>query len=157
MQRYARTRADVAGDPNNPDISIAWKYLWTAKDTWPGSEQDLGATGALYNLTMDPFENTTCCSTALLVAVVMDFNKSIVDFPSKKRIPGGASNDWRPNLQRPADPVPLPDMKKLPQVKSMGVDRATGSSADATPGIGNQRRRVHAAARRRAKRESPDV
>jgi arylsulfatase len=30
-----------------------------AKDTWLGSEQNLGAIGAAYNLTMDPFENTT--------------------------------------------------------------------------------------------------
>ena len=49
-------RADIGGDPNNPDLSIAWKYLWTAKDTWLGSEQNLGAIGAAYNLTMDPFE-----------------------------------------------------------------------------------------------------
>jgi len=49
-------RADIAGDPNNPDINIAWKYLWTAKDTWLGPEQPLGSIGAGYNLTMDPFE-----------------------------------------------------------------------------------------------------
>ena len=36
---------------------------------------------------------------ALIYAVVMDFNKSIVEFPNIKRSPGGASNDWRPNLQ----------------------------------------------------------
>jgi hypothetical protein len=49
-------RGDVAGDPNNPDVSIAWKYLWTAKDTWLGPEQNLGSIGSVYNLTMDPFE-----------------------------------------------------------------------------------------------------
>jgi hypothetical protein len=139
-------RADIAGDPNNPDLSIAWKYLWTAKDTWLGSEQDLGATGAVYNLTMDPFEKYDMLfngavsarlpqtspgkyagqdngwAAALIVPVVMEFNKSIVDFPSKKRVPGGASNDWRPNLQQPNNPVPLLDMTKPPQVKTMGVD-----------------------------------
>ncbi|MGB2649213.1 MAG: hypothetical protein WBC86_16665, partial [Pseudolabrys sp.] len=40
----------------NPDLNIAWKYMWTAKDTWLGSEQPLGGIGAVYNLTMDPFE-----------------------------------------------------------------------------------------------------
>jgi hypothetical protein len=35
-----------AGDPVNPDLSIAWKYLWTAKDTWLGTEQNLGAIGS---------------------------------------------------------------------------------------------------------------
>ena len=49
-------RADIAGDPSNPDLNIAWKYLWTAKDTWLGPEQNLGAIGSAYNLTMDPFE-----------------------------------------------------------------------------------------------------
>jgi arylsulfatase len=139
-------RVDVAGDPNNPDISIAWKYLWTAKDTWLGSEQDLGATGAVYNLTMDPFEKYDMLFNgavparlpqpspgryagqdngwvaALIVPVVMEFNKSIVDFPSLKRVPGGASTDWRPNLQRPDNPVPLLDMRKPPNIKAHGVD-----------------------------------
>jgi arylsulfatase len=59
---------------------------------------------------------------ALIVPVVMDFNKSIVDFPSMKRVPGGASTDWRPNLQRPDNPVPLLDMKKPPRVKTVGGD-----------------------------------
>ena len=49
-------RADIGGDPDNPDLKIAWKYLFTAKDTWLGPEQNLGGIGALYNLTMDPYE-----------------------------------------------------------------------------------------------------
>ena len=55
-ENFMGARADIAGDPNNPDLNVAWKYLWTAKDTWLGSEQDLGGIGAVYNLTMDPFE-----------------------------------------------------------------------------------------------------
>jgi hypothetical protein len=139
-------RVDLADDPSNPDLNIAWKYVWTAKDTWLGPDQNLGAVGALYNLTMDPFEKydmvfTGSVSTrlatsspgrwvgrdnswvaALIVPVVMEFNKSIVDFPNKKRVPGGASNDWRPNLQQPDNPLPLLDMKKPPQIKALGVD-----------------------------------
>ena len=61
-------------------------------------------------------------AAALIVPGVMEFNKLIVDFSSKKRIPGGASTDWRPNLQTPDNPVPLPDIKKPPQVKSIGID-----------------------------------
>ncbi len=49
-------RFDIGGDPNNDDIHIAWKYLYTAKDTWLGPTQNLGSIGSLYNLTMDPFE-----------------------------------------------------------------------------------------------------
>jgi arylsulfatase len=57
---------------------------------------------------------------ALLVPLVMEFNKSIVDYPGIKRTPGGASNDWRPDLQRPDNPVPLQDMKHPPRVRSIG-------------------------------------
>lgn len=137
-------RVCVAGDPEHPDLSIAWKYLWTAKDTWLGSEQNLGAIGAVYNLTMDPFEKYDMVFNgamsarlatsspgrwsgqhngwilALISAVVMDFNKSIVDYPNIKRSPGGASNDWRPNLQQPDNPLRLIDMKHPPTVKGSG-------------------------------------
>jgi arylsulfatase len=57
---------------------------------------------------------------ALIVPAVMEYNKSIVDFPSIKRIPGGASNDWRPDLQRPDNPVPLLDMKHPLNIKAGG-------------------------------------
>ena len=144
-ETFQGARADLAGDPNNPDLNIAWKYIATAKDTWLGPEQNLGAIGALYNLTMDPFEKydmtftgsastrlatsspgrwtgrENSWATALIVPVVMEFNKSIVDFPSKKRVPGGASTDWVPNLQRPDNPLPLLDMKKPTQVH-IGTD-----------------------------------
>ena len=55
-ENFMGARADIGGDPENPDVKIAWKYLWTAKDTWLGPTQNLGAIGACYNLTMDPFE-----------------------------------------------------------------------------------------------------
>ena len=57
---------------------------------------------------------------ALIYPVVIEFNKSIVEFPSIKRFPGGASNDLRPNLQNPENPLPLIDMKKPPRVKAGG-------------------------------------
>jgi hypothetical protein len=37
-------------------VNIAWKYLYSAKDSWLGPTQNLGSIGALYNLTMDPYE-----------------------------------------------------------------------------------------------------
>jgi arylsulfatase len=137
-------RADIAGDPINADVNIAWKYLWTAKDTWLGPEQNLGGIGAIYNLTMDPFEKYDMAFNgavpsrlaqtspgkyagqdngwvaALIVPTVMEFNKSIIEYPSIKRVPGGASTDWRPELQRPDKPVPLLDMKNPPHVKASG-------------------------------------
>jgi arylsulfatase A-like enzyme len=143
-ENFMGARQDVSGDPSNPDLNITWKYLWTAKDTWLGSEQNLGAIGALYNLTMDPFEKYDMVFNgaasarlaqsspgryagqdngwvlALIFPVVMEFNKSIADYPSIKRSPGGASNDWRPNLQDPDNPVPLLDMKNPPHIKGGG-------------------------------------
>jgi arylsulfatase A-like enzyme len=143
-ENFMGARADVAGDPSNPDLSIAWKYLWTAKDTWLGPELNLGSIGSIYNLTMDPFEKYDMVFNgamsarmpmqspgkwagqdngwvlALISPVVLDFNKSIVEFPSIKRVPGGASNDWRPDLQHPENPVPLLDMKHLPNIKGGG-------------------------------------
>jgi arylsulfatase A-like enzyme len=145
-ENFMGARTDIAGDPTNPDVNIAWKYLWTAKDTWLGPEQNLGSIGAAYNLTMDPFEKYDMVFNgavparlpqtspgryagqdnswlgALIVPVVMEFNKSIVDYPNMKRAPGGGSNDWRPDLQRPDNPVPLLDMKKSPRVKAIGAD-----------------------------------
>jgi hypothetical protein len=55
-ESFGGVRADIGGDPDSPDLKIAWKYLWTAKDTWLGPEQVLGGIGSLYNLTMDPYE-----------------------------------------------------------------------------------------------------
>jgi arylsulfatase len=49
--------------------------------------------------------------------VIIEFDKSIVDFPSIKRIPGGASNDQIPNLQNPANPAPLMDFTKPVRTK----------------------------------------
>ena len=35
-------RADIGGDPNEPWVHIAWKYLYTAKDSWLGATANLG-------------------------------------------------------------------------------------------------------------------
>ena len=129
-------RADVAGDPQNPDVSIAWKNVFTSKDTWLGPTQNSGGIGALYNLTMDPFEkydmifNGAMASRlpktspgqyagmdngwalSLTQPVLAEFDKSIVDFANIKRIAGGASNDMIPNLQNPENPLPYMDFKK---------------------------------------------
>jgi arylsulfatase A-like enzyme len=143
-ENFMGVRSDIGGDPQNDDIHIAWKYLWTAKDSWLGPNQDLGSIGAIYNLTMDPFEKydmtfngaapmralTTSpgryagqdngWALALVYPVVLEFDASIVKYPNIKRFPGGASNDIKPNLQRPEDPVPLLDMKHPPKTKGGG-------------------------------------
>lgn len=143
-ESFGGIRADVSGDPENPGLNIAWKYLYTSKDTWLGPEQDLGCCGSVYNLTMDPFEkydmmfncavSTRLPTTspgryagedngwvaALASGVMLDFNQSIIKFPSIKRVPGGASNDLKPNLQDPANPVPALDPANPPRVGGMG-------------------------------------
>ena len=135
-ETFGAVRADIGDDPKNPDVHIAWKYHFTAKDTWLGPKYELGSIGAIYNLTMDPFEKYSMSfngavssrmpqdspgkyagmdngwALALLQTVIIDFDKSIVDFPSIQRVPGGASSDQVPNLMNPKNPVPAMDLKK---------------------------------------------
>src|SRR5271157_5741798 len=95
-------RADIGGDPEEPWLNIAWKYLYTARDSWLGVDSNLGAIGATYNLTMDPYEKydmtfngaapsrvlTTSPGKyagqdngwvlALLYPVILDFDKTVM-------------------------------------------------------------------------------
>ena len=129
-ENFYGVRADIGGDPKEPWLNIAWKYLYTAKDSWLGVEANLGAIGALYNLTMDPYEKYDMTFNgaapmrvmssspgkyagqdngwvgAIISPAIIEFDKSIMKYPNIKRYPGGASNDLIPNLQRPDDPVP---------------------------------------------------
>jgi arylsulfatase len=128
---FQGARADIGGDPKEPLVNIAWKYLYTAKDSWLGSEANLGAIGATYNLTMDPYEKydmtfngaapartlTTSPGRysgqdngwvlALIEPVIVEFDKTLLKFPNIRRFVGGASNDLKPDLQHPDNPVPL--------------------------------------------------
>ena len=130
-ETYQGVRADIDGDPNEPWVHIAWKMLYTARDSWLGVDSNLGAIPALYNLTMDPYEkydmifNGAAPSTvqqaspgkyagqdngwvmALLGPVTIEFDKTIMKFPNIRRFVGGASTDLIPNLQHPEDPAPL--------------------------------------------------
>jgi hypothetical protein len=54
---------------------------------------------------------------SLVQPAIVEFDKSIVDFPSIARVPGGASNDQIPNLQHPENPVPLLDLTKPQRIK----------------------------------------
>lgn len=129
-EKFQGMRVDVGDDPETPWLRIAWKMLYTSKDTWLGPELNLGAIGSTYNLTMDPFEkydmtfngavatrNPTSSpgrysgmdngwAISLGDIPLMAFNKSIIKYPNIKRFPGGASNDLLPNLQDPENPVP---------------------------------------------------
>ena len=134
-ETFQGMRADI---DNEPDVRIAWKYLWTSKDTWLGAEMNLGAIGSTYNLTMDPYEKydmmfNGAVSTrnpttspgryagmdngwvfSLVDIPLTEFNKSIVKYPNIERFPGGASNDLKPNLQNPKNPLPY-DPTTLPK------------------------------------------
>ncbi|HEY2132390.1 MAG TPA: hypothetical protein VGH36_05370 [Acetobacteraceae bacterium] len=44
---------------------------------------------------------------ALIEKVMVDFDQSIIKFPSLQRFPGGASTDLIPNLQHPDNPLPI--------------------------------------------------
>jgi arylsulfatase len=128
---FEGARADIGGDPQQPWVHIAWKYLLTAKDSWLGSKADLGSIGALYNLTMDPYEKYDMVfngaaparvltsspgkyagedngwALSLIYPVIIDFDKSIIKYPNITRYVGGASTDPVPDLQHPENPVPL--------------------------------------------------
>jgi hypothetical protein len=134
-ETFNGARADIGGDPKEPWVHMAWKYISTAKDSWLGPTANLGAIGALYNLTMDPYEKydmifngaapmrvmTTSPGRyagedngwvlALISPVIVDFDKSIIKYPSIKRFPGGASTDLTPDLQHPENPLPLLENK----------------------------------------------
>ncbi len=135
-ENFLGMRADIGGDPAQPWVHIAWKYLYTAKDTWLGPDQNLGSIGAIYNLTMDPYEKYSMTfngavalrmpgespgkyagedngwALSLVYPVLIGFDMSIMKYPNIQRIPGGALNDLVPNLKNPGNPVPLLDPKK---------------------------------------------
>src|SRR5260221_366075 len=137
-------RVDIGDDPKEPWVHIAWKSLYTAKDSWLGSEANLGAIGATYNLTMDPYEKydmtfngaaparvlTTSPGKyagqdngwvlALIEPVILDFDKSIMKYPNIRRFPGGASNDFKPDLQHPDNPLPILKEQKEPHIGGGG-------------------------------------
>ncbi len=143
-ETFQGVRADIGGDPKEPWVNIAWKYLYTAKDSWLGSEANLGSIGALYNLTMDPYERYDMIfngaaparvltsspgrysgqdngwAGALVGSVMLDFDQSIMKYPSITRFPGGGSTDLIPNLQRPDNPAPLLNPKNLPKALATG-------------------------------------
>jgi arylsulfatase len=140
-ETFQGMRADI---DNEPDVRIAWKYLWTSKDTWLGGDVNLGAIGSTYNLTMDPYEKydmmfNGAVSTrnpttspgryagmdngwvfSLVDIPLTEFNKSIVKYPNIERFPGGASNDLKPNLQNPKNPLPY-DPTILPKTIGGGA------------------------------------
>jgi arylsulfatase A-like enzyme len=141
-ENFQGVRADIGGDPQQPWVNIAWKYLYTAKDSWLGPTQNLGSIGALYNLTMDPYEKYDMIfngaapmralssspgkysgqdngwALSLLQPVILEFDQSIIKYPSITRFPGGASNDLIPNLQHPENPLPL--LKTMPKAVPTG-------------------------------------
>src|SRR5260370_38777328 len=47
-------RVDIGGDPQAPWLNIPWKFVWPAKDSWPGRQQGLGPIPAVCNLHIDP-------------------------------------------------------------------------------------------------------
>ena len=57
---------------------------------------------------------------SLIYPVIVEFDQSIMKYPSIKRFPGGASNDLVPNLQNPENPVPLVADPSKVKVKAAG-------------------------------------
>ena len=55
-ETFQGVRADIGGDPNEPWVHIAWKYLYTAKDSWLGSSRRTWARSA--RCTTSPWTRT---------------------------------------------------------------------------------------------------
>jgi arylsulfatase A-like enzyme len=144
-ENFQGVRADIGGAADAPWLRIAWKALYTSKDTWMGPELNMGAVPSLYNLTMDPFEKYDMTfngavatrnppsspgryagmdngwAVSLVDIPLQEFNKSIIKYPNIRRFPGGASNDLLPNLQNPDNPVPALDANSSPKhLKMLG-------------------------------------
>ncbi len=133
-------RRDVSPADGDTVPRFAWKYVYTSKDTWLGATQNAGGMGSIYNLTLDPYEKydmlfngavaTREVTTSpgrwagldngwfigLADEVLMEFNKTIIKYPSIERVPGGASNDILPNLKNPKNPLPALDIEHSPKV-----------------------------------------
>ncbi len=142
-ENFGGVRVDINGGPQEPWVHMAWKYLYSAKDSWLGVQAPLGAIGALYNLTMDPYEKydmifNGAAATRVLTSspgryagqdngwvgalvgqAMLEFDKSVMKYPSIPRFPGGASTDLIPDLQHPEDPAPsLKDLNQTIPVSS---------------------------------------
>ena len=116
---FSGVRADVSGDPEAPlaqhrlEVPLHRQGLLARAGAEPRLDR-----GSLYNLTMDPFEKydmifNGAVSTpdaddlarplrrpgqrlgrgAGLGASMVEFNQSIIKYPSLPRVPGGASDD----------------------------------------------------------------
>jgi len=106
-------RVDMAGDPNERWLNIAWKFIWTAKDSWLVLARLSAPIPAVYNLIMDPFERYD-----------MIFNGAEGEMNNLKTSPGryaGEDNGWSAALfsavllQHPKNPVPALDPNNLPK------------------------------------------
>ena len=139
-------RVDIGGDPNEPWVNIAWKFVWTAKD--PGSDPartrvrsrrcttspwipiekyDMVFNGAegdmngLTDLTGKYAGEDNGWSAGLFSVVLADFDKSIMKYPSIQRFPGGASNDLIPDFSILRTRYQLLDPNNMPKAGA-GVD-----------------------------------
>ena len=166
-ETFQGVRADIGGDPQEPWVHIAWKYLYTAKDSWLGAEANLGAIGAIYNLTIDPYEKydmtfngaapTRVLSTStgkysgqdnawalsLLEPVILDFDKTIIKYPSIKRFPGGASNDLVPKSsasRRPATLAKGATRAARPRWRRLSARTEGGGSSRPSSGVSGEAR-----------------
>jgi hypothetical protein len=76
-----------------------------------------GAEGEMNNLKSSPGRyagEDNGWTAAVFSAALMQFDQSLIKYPSIQRFPGGASNDLIPDLQHPKNPLPLLGPGKMP-------------------------------------------
>ena len=130
-------RVDMGGDPKEPWINIAWKFIWTAKDSWLGPVRTWAPSPRPITSAWTPTRNTTWSSMKPRTRA-MRLHREVCRsrqrlgggavFRSARRLrqvdhevsehqafPGRASNDLIPDLQHPENPVPALDPAKMPK------------------------------------------
>jgi arylsulfatase len=53
---------------------------------------------------------------------MLEFDESVMKYPSIRRFPGGGSTDLIPDLQHPDNPAPLLNPKHMPVATPAGND-----------------------------------
>ena len=156
-ETFNGARATLAAIPQSRGCTSRGSISTPPRTPGWARKQILGAIGAMYNLTMDPYEKydmtfngaaparvlTTSPGRyagqdngwvlALIEPVILDFDKTVMKFPNIRRFPGGASTDLIPNLQNPDNPLPvLKDQTNLHGSQLVAaVDRGMGAASAA--------------------------
>jgi len=118
MRHGIRVNGLCIGWMDTPGEDSIMRRYHGAQDGWKEEAEAKLPTGRL--LKVDEVARAVAFlaseESGLMTGSIIDFDQSIIKYPSIQRVPGGASNDLQPNLQNPANPVPALNPAKPPKV-----------------------------------------